>query len=110
MSDLEMLLSLLLTKNPAKPVILHIDGDTPQAEVEKFKKAMKKAPVTLPPGQTVTLEEKPSDTVTIPMLTYQQLVTAATMYDILERSYHTSKYGIDSDIQRAVFAPSHYKE
>lgn len=117
MNDLELLLSLLLTKNPAKPVILHIDGDNPEdtkAKVEKFREDMKEklkaSAVTLTPGQTVTLEERPSETVTIPVGDFRRLVTVAAKYDTLERSYHRSKYGIDGDTAKAVFGPSRYKE
>lgn len=86
MSNLEMLLSLLLTQNPANPVILHIDGDIPEKDAEKFM------------------------TTTLPSCNFRRLVEIATKYEVLKMSYHTNKYGIDSDVQKAVFGPSHYKE
>ena len=94
MNELEKLLSEVLTKDPKHPVTLHIDRE----ETESLSAE----------GPIMAAEEE--STVTIPLSVYTELLASAVRYEILARSYHSSKYGVDSGVEKAVFGASHAEE
>ena len=104
MSNLEKLLSELLTKDQKHPVTLYIDVEE-TSEVENEDDACRGCDgceCGCGWGEAADAE----DTVTIPMSTYTELLASSVKYEILARSYHASTYGIESGVERAVFGVS----
>ena len=96
MKELEKLLSELLTKDPKHPVTLRIDVE--ETEAEKFD---------LAPGSEISIgTEEVEPTVTIPQAVYEELLASSVKYEILARSYHSTTYGVESGVERAVFGVS----